>query len=77
MYSRIISKSPVCMSVKSAPTMNILQAKRREKFVLSLKADAEEERSVLDGMADVVYDLAVDLGIALAELFAGASGCAF
>ena len=38
MYSRIISKSPVRMSAKSAPMMNISQAKRREKFVLSLKA---------------------------------------
>jgi hypothetical protein len=37
-YSRIISKSPVRISAKSAPTMNIWQAKRREKFVLSLKA---------------------------------------
>ncbi len=37
-YSRIISKSPVRISAKSAPTMNIWQAKRREKVVLSLKA---------------------------------------
>jgi hypothetical protein len=32
------------------------------------EGDTEEERSVLNGMADVVYDLAVDLGIALAKL---------
>ena len=35
---------------------------------LVLERDTEEERSVLDGMADVVYDLAVDFGIALAKL---------
>ncbi len=32
------------------------------------EGDTEEERSVLNGMADVVYDFAVDLGIALAKL---------
>jgi len=36
---------------------------------LVLEGDAEEERSIVDGMANVVYDLAVDLGIALAKLF--------
>src|SRR5208283_2396608 len=35
---------------------------------LVLEGDAEKERSIVDGMADVVYDLAVDLGIAFAKL---------
>lgn len=36
-YSRVISKSPLRVSPKSAPTMKISQAKRSEKIVLSLK----------------------------------------
>src|ERR1700722_20681324 len=43
------------------------EAKREVRLVL--EADTEVERSVLNGMADEVYDLSVDLGIALAELF--------
>ena len=43
------------------------EAKREVRLVL--EADTEVERSVLNGMADEVYDLAVDFGIALAELF--------
>ena len=35
---------------------------------LVLESDGEEQRPVFNGMADVVYDPAVDLGIALAKL---------
>jgi len=42
------------------------EAEREVRLVR--EGDTEEERSVLNGMADVVYDLAVDLGIALAKL---------
>ena len=38
---------------------------REERLVF--ERDAEEKRSVLDGMADIVYGPAVDFGIALAQ----------
>jgi hypothetical protein len=39
---------------------------------LVLEGDTEEKRSIINGMGDVVYNLAVNLGIAFAKASPGA-----
>ena len=40
----------------------------KRKVRLVLEADAEAQRSVIDGLGDEVHDLAVDFGIRFAKL---------